>query len=371
MSAAAPRTSEELASQTTYQNLGPAARAIYDLISQATGNLDGVARQIWRAFKDEIITDAEAHYLSFLIERRRAHARERTIDQRSFNDRHYDPRAIRFPARRRQKSPDRSSSVARRRMLAASGNLPDTLRRHFTTGQLAVLCVVAGEVKRCGLCDQPLDEIAALAGVCRATAQSAMHRAQECGLICVKERRRRGRKNLTNVITIISPEWTTWIRRAPSAARRIGSNFAGPTKITDIDDSGRPSEEAISLADEFATIAGHAPQKRPRAWWAAQPERQLDEWLRRLDGRGLDRKWLLTTVAKYVMARKPDPRPPFSIRYFQHEVERVIRVAGATRWRCSKISGRTWGTAPCPTDLSDGNATSTQRGGVDGESSPR
>jgi hypothetical protein len=174
-------------------------------------------------------------------------------------------------------------------MLAASGNLPDTLRRHFTTGQLAVLCVVAGQVKRCGLCDQPLDEIAAHAGVCRATAQSAMHKAREWGLIRVKERRRRGRKSLTNVIAIISPEWIAWIRRAPSAARRIGSNFAGPTKITDIDDCGPPSEEAIRLADEFATIAGHAPQKHPRAWWAAQPERQLDEWLRRLDGRGLDK----------------------------------------------------------------------------------
>ena len=329
MSAAAPRASEELASQTAYRNLGPAARAIHDLISQSSGELSGVARQIWRALADGIITDGEAHYLSVLIERRRAHARDRTIDQRSFNDRPYDPRAIRFPARRRQKSPDRSSSVARRRMLAASGNLPDTLRRHFTTGQLAVLCVVAGEVKRCGLCDQPLDEIAALAGVCRATAQSAMHQAREWGLIRVKERRRRGRKSLTNVITIISPEWTDWIRRAPSAARRIGSNFAGPTKITDIDDSGRP----ISLADEFATIAGHAPQKRPRAWWAAQPERQLDEWLRRLDGRGLDKKWLLTSVAKCVMARKPDPRPPFSVRYFQHEVERVIRVAEAANFQ--------------------------------------
>jgi hypothetical protein len=158
-----------------------------------------------------------------------------------------------------------------------------------------------------------------------------MRKAREWSLLRVKERRRRGRKNLTNVITIISPEWTTWIRRAPTAARCIGSNFTGPTKITDIDDSRRPSEEAIRLADEFATIAGHAPQKRPRAWWAAQPERQLDEWLRRLDGRGLDRKWLLTTVAKCVMARKPDPRPPFSIRYFQHEVERVIRIAEATR----------------------------------------
>jgi hypothetical protein len=75
MSAAAPRTTEELASQTIYGNLGPAARAIYDLTSQSTGDLGGVARQIWRALADGIITDGEADYLSVLIERRRAHAR--------------------------------------------------------------------------------------------------------------------------------------------------------------------------------------------------------------------------------------------------------------------------------------------------------
>jgi hypothetical protein len=78
MSTAAPRNSEELASQTTYRHLGPAARAIYDLISQSTGDLGGVARHIWRAGADGRIADGEADYLRGLIERRRTDARRTT-----------------------------------------------------------------------------------------------------------------------------------------------------------------------------------------------------------------------------------------------------------------------------------------------------
>jgi P4 family phage/plasmid primase-like protien len=78
MNAAAAPTSEELARQTTHRNLAPAARAIYDLVSQSTGDLGGVARQIWRAVADGRIADGEADYLRGLIERRRADAR-RTI----------------------------------------------------------------------------------------------------------------------------------------------------------------------------------------------------------------------------------------------------------------------------------------------------
>jgi len=36
----------------------------------------------------------------------------------------------------------------RKRMLGGSSALPDTIRHHYTEGERAVLCVVAGEVKR-------------------------------------------------------------------------------------------------------------------------------------------------------------------------------------------------------------------------------
>jgi hypothetical protein len=118
-------------------------------------------------------------------------------------------------------------------MLGGSGVLPDNLRHHYTEGQRSVLCIVAGEVKRCGVCDFPIDKIAALAGVCRTTVQTTLHEARRLLHVRITERPQPGRKNLPNVIEIISPEWRTWIRRGPSAARRIGSNFpkmVNPTK---------------------------------------------------------------------------------------------------------------------------------------------
>jgi hypothetical protein len=122
-------------------------------------------------------------------------------------------------------------------MLGGSSALPDNLRHHYTEGQRSVLCILAGEVKRCGVCDFPIDKIAALAGVCRTTVQTTLHEARRLGHIKITERPQPGRKNLPNLIEIISPEWRTWIRRGPSAANRIGSNtvkMVSPTKNTDL-----------------------------------------------------------------------------------------------------------------------------------------
>ena len=66
-------------------------------------------------------------------------------------------------------------------MLGGSSALPDNLRHFYTEGLRAVLCIVAGEVKRHGVCDLPNDQIAALAGVCRTTVQTAMHEARLLG----------------------------------------------------------------------------------------------------------------------------------------------------------------------------------------------
>ena len=122
-------------------------------------------------------------------------------------------------------------------MLGGSSALPDNLRHHYTEGQRSVLCVVAGEVKRHGICDWPIDRIAALAGVCRTTVQTTLHEARRLRHVEITERPQPGRKNLPNVVEIISTEWRTWIRRAPSATRLIGSNspkMASPTKNTDL-----------------------------------------------------------------------------------------------------------------------------------------
>jgi hypothetical protein len=101
----------------------------------------------------------------------------------------------------------------RRRMLGGSSALPDSLRHHYTEGQRAVLCIVAGEVKLHRVCDLPIDQIAALAGVCRTTAQTAMHEARLLGQVTITERPRFGRKSLTNIIRISSPRWLAWLKR--------------------------------------------------------------------------------------------------------------------------------------------------------------
>lgn len=54
-------------------------------------------------------------------------------------------KASRLTSRNRPRSPDRQASRDRRRRLGGSSALPDTMRHHYTEGQRAVLCVVAGE----------------------------------------------------------------------------------------------------------------------------------------------------------------------------------------------------------------------------------
>ena len=176
----------------------------------------------------------------------------------------------RFIPRQRPRSRDRKASRNRRRVLGGSSALPDNLRLHYTEGQRSVLCVVAGEVKKQGICELPVDQLAALAGVCRTTVQTTMHEARRLGHIAITERPQRGRKSLTNVVRIVDTGLVEWIKRAPSAARLIGSNpvkMVSTTKNIDLDDAAEePSDEAIAFAKELTAIAGHEEGKEPRAW---------------------------------------------------------------------------------------------------------
>jgi hypothetical protein len=111
------------------------------------------------------------------------------------------------------------------------------MRLEYTEGERAVMCIIAREIKHHGLCDLSIDEIAARAGVCRTTAQNAMHEARRLCHITVLERPRPGMKSLTNVVRICSEEWLAWVKRGPSAAKLIGSNSVkklNPTVIIDL-----------------------------------------------------------------------------------------------------------------------------------------
>jgi hypothetical protein len=91
--------------------------------------------------------------------------------------------------------------------------MPPNLACQFTVGELAALRIVANAAISSGGCRLHIDAIAAQAGVCRSTAQNALRAARRLGLITVQERRRRGMASLTNVVRIVSREWTAWIDR--------------------------------------------------------------------------------------------------------------------------------------------------------------
>jgi hypothetical protein len=72
------------------------------------------------------------------------------------------------------------------------------------------------------MCDAPIDRMAAQAGICRTTMQNALRKARQLGHLNITERPVPGQKHQTNLITIASREWRTWISRGPSAHRTIG-----------------------------------------------------------------------------------------------------------------------------------------------------
>jgi len=178
-------------------------------------------------------------------------------------------RASRFTPRQRPRSPDRQASRDRRRRLGGSSALPDTLRHHYTEGQRAVLCIIAGEAKRQGVCDLPIDKIAALAGVCRTTVQTTLHEARRLGHIRITERPVPGRKHLPNLIEITSPEWRTWIKRGPIAHRSIGSKspiLVSTTKNTDRQKEALARVDRPKADDRAVPWARSGPLTARRMW---------------------------------------------------------------------------------------------------------
>lgn len=148
----------------------------------------------------------------------------------------------RFPARRRQRSPDRQKSRERRRTLGGSSALPPSLRAQYTEGHRAVLCIVALEIQKSGHCDFAIAKIAALAGVCRTTVHNALIEAKRLAHVSVEVRPRLGEKHQTNIIRIVSAEWRTWVLRGLSCLGGIGSNLSNPVS---------PSRNKDSLEGRF------------------------------------------------------------------------------------------------------------------------
>lgn len=169
---------------------------------------------------------------------------------------------------RTQRSPDRHRSDERRRRLAWSGSLPGHLAGSLTVSDMAVLRVVADEHPHRKFCELCLDQIAARAGVCRKTAKRALQRSKGLGLITIKERPVRGRKNLPNLIKIKSPEWLAWLenrskRQSPGTNNSlahipVGGHFVAPT-YTSQETAGETSKGSpTEISDERRSSVGEA-----------------------------------------------------------------------------------------------------------------
>lgn len=170
--------------------------------ARTMAGLDHVARLAWRALAEGHIPDAAAEAISEAVEARRA--RLKGVGLAST--------AKPSTARRRPVSPDKRASLERRRRCAMSGAVPSPIAAAFTLAEIAVLSVIAAEVKRRGRCDIHIDAIAAKAGVCRTVVQNATREARRLGLIRVTERRCRGQRSETNLIEIIAQEWRSWLK---------------------------------------------------------------------------------------------------------------------------------------------------------------
>lgn len=164
-----------------------------------------LSKALWQAFAAGTLSEADAEELSGIIEARRAigrDARSQDIGQ---------PAPSIAVLRRPQRPPVRAVAVERRRRWAAAGRMPPAIAAHFTTGEQAALAVIAVEVVKRKACTMPIGAIAALAGVSESTVKRALRHARAIGLLLIRERRLSRFRNDTNVVTVISRAWLSWL----------------------------------------------------------------------------------------------------------------------------------------------------------------
>src|SRR4051812_35352607 len=194
--------------------------------------LDHLSRSIWQGLAAGAVADDDAQALA-----ERLHARRSIVRGEIKPVGIPAGRPSIFPPRRLQRAPKRPVAIARRRHLAASGPMPPALACKFTVSELAVLRIIGDEVRQHGHCARCVDELAARAGVCRRMVQNAIREAARFGLLTIEERRREGRRNLPNMIRIVSKEWTSWLARGGRASRPNAEPLIGCKKVCPTDSS--------------------------------------------------------------------------------------------------------------------------------------
>jgi len=229
--------------------------------------LPAVTALLWRAYGEGKVTEAEAEALSVLVEGRRLSGSGPRPGQSSnptgtsSGEVTADPRTVVQAARRAVGSrPRTDASMERRRRWAASGRLPPGIAARFTLAEQAVLSLVAAETVRRKDCRLSVPNIAAVAGVAETTVRNAIREARKLGLLTVEERQITGFRNDTNIVRIISPEWTAWLQlaRTRDPLSRLGSSApATSTQGGGCKSANRTPTEVLILSESGKT----APKK--------------------------------------------------------------------------------------------------------------
>lgn len=200
--------------------------------------LDFLSSKVWAAFSSQLISEDQAQHLAEQIQSRRT-ATQSHREGPGRPGRVFRSGSIFPPKRPPQRPADRQQSIERRRRLAASSPMPPALAARFTTGELAVLRIVADEVRQRGSCTRSIPEIAARSGVSETKARMALKIAADLGLLTIEERRVPYAPNLPNLVRIVSREWQTWIaKRSQSPLPRASGHLvrdegvAGPSSAT-------------------------------------------------------------------------------------------------------------------------------------------
>jgi hypothetical protein len=220
--------------------------------------LPRVTALLWRAFGEGKVTEAEAERLSGLIEARTdAPAARRQPDMAQARipaapqDRQSSPRRPGVGSR-----PRTDASMERRRRWAASGRLPPSLAARFSLAEQAVLALVAAETVRRKDCRLSVPNLAAVTGVAETTVRNAIREARKLGLLTVEERQITGFRNDTNIVRIVSPEWTAWLRLARTRDPLSKLGWSSPASLAQgggCKSANRTSTEVLVLSESGKT----------------------------------------------------------------------------------------------------------------------
>ncbi|WP_409567515.1 helix-turn-helix domain-containing protein [Methylobacterium sp. J-030] len=242
--------------------------------------LPSVTSLLWRAYGEGKVTEAEAEALSVLIEGRTLSGSGPKTGQSPNGSATVTPQTGDPPGTasggagspRRPgvgSRPRTDASMERRRCWAASGRLPPGLAARFTLAEQAVLSLVAAEVARRKDCRLAVGNLAAIVGVAETTVRNAIREAVKLGLVTVEERRVTGFRNDTNIVRIVSVEWTAWLRLARRGSPQISGYPSQPQgggcksprgTSTEVLESGKtkpagPSRERSAHANSPSRIA--------------------------------------------------------------------------------------------------------------------